>query len=65
MSNNEEVQKERDTMLINTLNSFADSIKELDKRLRHVEEGLRSTQDVMLKLYPELINKKDIKNEQS
>lgn len=53
-------QKDKDDMLVRTLNFLSDSIIELDKRLRRVEEGLKSTQDAMLALHPDQLNKSDI-----
>ncbi len=56
-------QKDKDNMLVNTLKYMGDSIIELDKRLRNVEEALQSTQDVLLKFFPDEIKKSDIKTE--
>ena len=54
------LQKDKDTMLISTLSSISDSIIELDSRLRNVEHALQSTQDALLQIFPDEINKHDL-----
>ena len=56
-------QEDKDNILVNTLKFMGDSLIAFDKRLRKVEEALQSTQDFLLKVFPDDLSKSDIKTE--